>query len=64
MMQTYLSTEAFAKALNIKPNTPRAALCRDGHYLGVRPLKLPNRRLLWPAAEIERLLSGKQEGAK
>lgn len=60
-MQTHVSTEAFAKALNLKPNTLRAALCRTGSYYGVRPVKMPNRMLLWPADALERL-TGKQEG--
>lgn len=55
-----LSTEQAAAALHIKPQTLRAALCRDGHYFGLRPRKLPNGRLLWPAEGIERLLSGEE----
>ena len=55
-----LSTEQAAAALHIKPQTLRAALCRDGHYFGIRPLKLPNRMLAWPAEGIERLLSGEE----
>ncbi len=57
-MQTRYSTEVLAEHLNIKPQTIRAALCRDGHYLGLRPIKLPNRRLLWPADAVIALLSG------
>jgi hypothetical protein len=53
-----LSTEQAAAALHIKPQTLRAALCRDGHYFGTRPIKLPNRMLAWPADVIERLLNG------
>ena len=53
-----LSTKQPAAALHIKPQTLRAALCRDGHYFGIRPIKLPNRMLAWPAEGIERLLSG------
>ena len=53
-----LSTEQAAAALHIRPQTLRAALCRDGHYFGIRPVKLPNGRLLWDAAEVERLASG------
>ena len=53
-----LSTEQAAAALHIKPQTLRAALCRDGHYFGIRPLKLPNRMLAWPAEGIESLLIG------
>jgi len=60
-MQTHLSTEALAAQLRIKPQTLRAALCRNGHYYGIRPVKMPNRLLLWPADALERL-TGKQEG--
>jgi len=57
-MQTHYSTEVLAEHLGIKPQTIRAALCRNGHYLGLRPIKMPNRRLLWPAADVTELLSG------
>ena len=60
-MQTRYSTEVLAEHLSIKPQTIRAALCRDGHYPGLRPIKLPNRRLLWSADAVNALLSG---GAK
>lgn len=53
-----LSTEQAAAALHIRPQTLRAALCRDGHYCGIRPVKLPNRFLAWPVEAIERLTSG------
>ena len=53
-----LSTEEAAAAMHIRPQTLRAALCRDGHYFGIRPIKLPNRMWAWPAEGIERLLSG------
>jgi len=52
------STEEAAALLKVRPQTLRAALCRDGHYAGIRPRKLPSRFLAWPADEIERLLSG------
>lgn len=57
-----ISTEDAARLLLVQPQTMRAAYCRHGHYCGLKPIKLPSRRLLWPAAEVERLLSG--EGAK
>lgn len=44
-----LSTEELAAAAKIKPESIRSAYCRDGHWLGLRPVKLPNRRLLWDA---------------
>lgn len=53
-----LSTEELATILRVAVQTPRASLCRKGHYLGMRPVKLPSGRLLWDAAEVERLLSG------
>lgn len=53
-----LSTEELAAALRVATQTPRASLCRLGHYMGLRPVKLPNGKLLWDAAEVERLLSG------
>lgn len=53
-----ISTNRLAATLNVKPQTPRAALCRVGHYLGMRPVKLPNGRLLWDEDEAERLASG------
>lgn len=55
------STEQAAAALHIKPQTLRAALCRDGHYFGIRPVKLPNRMLAWPCEAIDRLLAGGAE---
>ena len=55
-----LSTEEAAALLKVKPQTLRAALCRDGHYLNCRPRKSANRFLLWDAAEIERLANGEE----
>lgn len=52
------STEEAAALLKIKPQTMRAAVCRCGHYAGVKPRKLPSRFLAWPAEAIERLLAG------
>ncbi|MBP5996728.1 MAG: hypothetical protein KAX99_00900 [Azonexus sp.] len=52
------STGEAAARLRAAPQTPRASLCRLGHWLGMVPVKLPNGRLLWDAAEVERLASG------
>lgn len=62
MTQANVSTQALAESLGIKPQTLRAALCRNGHYYGIRPIKLPNRLLLWPADAVARLLAGETEG--
>ena len=61
ILRTY-STEQAAAALHVRPQTLRAALCRDGHYCGIRPVKLPNRMLAWPADAVAAVLAG--EAAK
>lgn len=53
-----VTTEAMTARFGVATQTPRASLCRVGHWMGMRPVKLPNGRLLWDAAEIERLLNG------
>ncbi len=50
---TQMSTEDFARINQVKPQTVRAALCRLGHYNGVRPVKLASRKLVWPAIRAE-----------
>ena len=52
------STEEAAAVLKVRPQTLRAALCRDGHYFGVRPQKARNRFLVWDANAIDALLNG------
>lgn len=59
-----LSTQELASALNVEEQTPRASLCRHGHWMGLVPVKLPNGRLLWSAAGVERLLSGSVRDTK
>lgn len=57
-MTKKIDTKELAKILLCNPNTPRRSLCINGHYLGLRPTKLPNGRLLWDRDEVERLVSG------
>lgn len=57
ILRTY-STEEAAAVLKVRPQTLRAAVCRDGHYFGVRPKKARNRFLMWDASAIDALLSG------
>jgi len=47
-----LSAEQFAALNQVKSKTVRARLCRTGSYFGVRPLKLANGRLAWPAVQV------------
>jgi len=61
MNKTY-DTKELAALLKVDPGTIRRGYCVKGAYFGLRPLKLPNRRLLWPASEVEKLLGGGQAG--
>ncbi|NWK44785.1 hypothetical protein [Ralstonia pickettii] len=56
----HLSTEEFAAVLGVEPQSVRKRHSMDGHYQGIRPTKLPNRQLLWPADEVKRVLSGER----
>ena len=49
----FLTTEELAARLGLRPQSIRARLCRTGSYFGLRPVVLPNRRLLWRASELE-----------
>ena len=53
-----LSTDELAAAFKVKPQSVRAALCRQGHFLGLRPVKLANGRLLWDEIKSEQIRSG------
>ncbi|MBN9695602.1 MAG: hypothetical protein J0L85_07365 [Zoogloea sp.] len=57
ILRSYSTIEA-AAVLKVRPQTLRAAVCRDGAYFGVRPLKRPNRFLAWPADQIDVLAVG------
>lgn len=50
-----LSTEEFAAQHLVQPQTVRKQYAAVGAYCGIKPLRLPNRRLLWPADTIARL---------
>lgn len=48
-----LTTTELASALGIKAGTICRALSQEGHYFGLTPTKLPNRRLRWPGDSVE-----------
>jgi len=52
----HLSTEEAAKIFKVRPATLRTAVWRDGAYYGITPIKMPNRRLLWPANDVYALI--------
>jgi hypothetical protein len=54
----FCTTEEFAGRLNLRPQSVRAALCREGSYYGVKPLKAANGRLLWPTELLKKLTGG------
>lgn len=56
-VQRVYTTDEAAKVLRQKPATLRASLCRRGHWLGIRPIKLPNNQLRWPADKVDRLIT-------
>jgi len=47
-----LSCEEFARLNQIKPQSVRARLCRFGSYYGIKPKKLVNGRLAFPAVQV------------
>lgn len=51
----HLTTSEAAERLGLKPATMRHNLCKKGHCMGLKPSKMPNGRLLWELADIERL---------
>ncbi|MCQ8879129.1 hypothetical protein NQT69_14050 [Pseudoalteromonas shioyasakiensis] len=53
------TTEQFAITIHGKANTIRTRLSKTGSYYGIKPIKLPSGRLLWPADAVEALLTGK-----
>lgn len=53
-----LTTEEVAKLARVQPQSIRAAVCRKGDWLGLRPIKLPNRLLLWDSDQVVKVLNG------
>ncbi|WP_244814775.1 DNA-binding protein [Caballeronia sp. Lep1P3] len=51
----YLSTEELAACLSLRPQSIRKRYCQTGAYFCLRPVKLPNGRLMWPADAVEQL---------
>jgi hypothetical protein len=52
---THTGTDTFAEAMFVDPKTILKSHSIHGHYAGIRPVRLPNRKLAWPIAEIEKL---------
>ena len=53
----YYTTEELAGLVRGKPNAIRTRLCKAGSYYGIKPVKMPSGRLLWPADKVTTLLN-------
>ncbi|QFS37639.1 helix-turn-helix transcriptional regulator [Burkholderia cepacia] len=52
-----LTTDELATELGISAQSIRKRYSQTGTYFGLRPAKLPNRRLLWPTDAVDLLLN-------
>ncbi|MBJ9964483.1 DNA-binding protein [Burkholderia seminalis] len=52
----FLTTEEFADALSMRPQSIRKRYMETGSYHGVRPVKLPSRFLAWPIDAVDQLM--------
>ncbi|CAD6366977.1 helix-turn-helix transcriptional regulator [Shewanella putrefaciens] len=59
MQNQYLTTEQLALYLHGQPSTIRTRLCKTGSYYGIKPIKLPSGRLLWPTEQVQSFIEGK-----
>lgn len=50
-----MNTEQLAAALHLKAQSIRKRFCETGAYYCLRPVKLPNGRLMWPADSLAKL---------
>ncbi|WP_434633141.1 hypothetical protein [Chromobacterium sp. CV08] len=53
-----LTTNALADQLGMRAQSLRKRFAKTGSYFGVRPAKLPNGQLRWPADTVARLMKG------
>lgn len=59
-----ITTIELAKLLRVTPQTIRTNLCLHGHYMDLRPTKMPNRFLLWDAEQAQALIRGESPDNK
>ena len=52
-----ITTDDLAAQCGVKPESIRVRLCRTGSYFGVKPVKLPNGRLMWPGNAREQMMN-------
>lgn len=57
--QRLFSTDELAAEIKVRSQSIRKRYSQTGSYWGVRPVKLPSGRLLWPADSIEQLMEAR-----
>ncbi len=57
-LPAFLSTNELAALCRQAPQTIRRNHCENGHYHGIKPVKLPNGRLCWRSSDAVALLNG------
>lgn len=55
-MRPFLTTEELALALSMNPQSIRKRYSQTGSYFGLKPAKLPNGKLRWPANSLDQLI--------
>jgi len=56
-MEEGLTTRQLAKIFHVEPASIIRSYCINGHYMGLKPVKLKNRRLDWPSEkEVEKAI--------
>jgi len=63
MIQT-ITTDEFAKRLGVQPTTVRRSHSLNGHYLGIKPIKLPNRLLMWELDTVEKIFKKSNQAGR
>ncbi|BCF87063.1 hypothetical protein [Paraburkholderia largidicola] len=57
MRPTHVDTVVAASMLLVDSKTLLKSHSQKGNYSGIRPVRLPSRKLAWPLADIEKLLN-------
>ena len=58
-LNNLISTKELAQIVRVESGTIRRGLCLNGHYMGLKPIKLPNKRLLWAEDAARKLINQK-----
>ena len=57
----YITTTEYAQVFSVDPQTVRKNHCLTGECYGIRPTKLPNKRLIWSVMRTAGLLAGRSK---